>query len=119
MTDRQILEKAMNKAVDSGWDIKSYFNRLGYYPDTTPREFSINNIQAIYYLIFNHDFAKALWGDEENKSPLEANIGGKMGGSFDAGGAKMFEVTTKLGWKHHLQMMVIADDPIEYLGDNS
>jgi len=52
-----------------------------------------------YSIIFNHDFAKSLW---------PGNI------LFDEGGVKV--VTKEPLWKHHLMMMVIAEDPIEYLG---
>ena len=44
-------------------------------------------------ILYGHDFTKALWG-EPNSTTLEP------------------------GWKFHLSHMVIADNPIKYLGEN-
>lgn len=54
----------------------------------TPHSFYCLNV------IFNHDFAKALRGE------------------------KKIIVGMIEPWKYHLQQMVIADDPIKYLGEN-
>lgn len=48
----------------------------------------------VYAIIFNHDFAKALWGGEIQVVPADPY--------------------TRVNWKYHLQQMVIADDPIDY-----
>lgn len=118
MSDQDILERAIKKAIKGGWRLdwtgKNAF-RVWHLdtPDlvgddrilkfshrdyrlTAPREF-----------IFNHDFAKALWGEHEyvvkertaeNGLPLPPRWDEKY-----------------LGWQYHLQQMVIADDPIQYL----
>jgi len=52
-------------------------------------------------IIFSHDFAKALWGEEELQHVNQA-----------------FSKVVKDGWRRHLQQMVIAEDPIKYLGEN-
>lgn len=90
MTDQQILEKAIKKATDGGWRL------------ALPTRAPITGLLADYHfeqqnwrnIIFNHDFAKALWGGMPiNQFPL-------------------------LAWEFHLQQMVIADDPIRYLGEH-
>lgn len=65
--------------------------RVMFYAQKYPRQ--------LFWLLTKDDFmvAKALWGetkyylDDHRREPI------------------------KKGWKYHLQKMVIADDPIEYL----
>ena len=70
--------------------------------------------QYMHYLrgvIFNHDFAKALWGEPYVCSncgkPLNQHHEGVAGHSY-----------TVSEWRYHLQQMVIAPDPIKYLGEH-
>lgn len=64
-----------------------------------------------YSIIFNHKFAAALWGQPRKVAPGEipANVNVATGDSA---------VDTASGWRYHLSMMVLADDPIEYLKNN-
>jgi hypothetical protein len=96
MSHKEILEKAIQKAVDGGWD-------------GTPDPYGET---SIYDLIFNHDFAKALWGEAHtsDRMPLPNEHGYE-------GSITPSTPVTRL-WEYHLQQMVIADDPIEYLGEN-
>lgn len=52
----------------------------------------VNGLQEDNYRkwIFSHDFAKAFWGEEKPKVPITL-------------------------WQHHLQQMVLEEDPIKYL----
>lgn len=112
MTNQQILEKAIKKAIDGGWSRGEYFQNDGKFEFDGDRficgDFSEHNFVAI----FNHDFAKALWGEELHHEtfivPKELN--------------KRFAGTQNLDikptWQYHLQQMVIAEDPIKYLGEN-
>lgn len=104
MTDQQILEKAIQRAIDGGWDAKGLGGAEAW--TDYPRALKAMAIYTLlnegagdgYLLfIFNHDFAKALWGD--------VLTGYDMDGLQEP-------------WKFHLQQMVIADDPIAYLGEN-
>lgn len=65
MTNEEILQKAIGKAQDYGFD-----SNLKLYPEDLIRE---DHYQAI---IFSHDFAKAFWGDiaipEGNRGQLLA-----------------------------------------------
>jgi hypothetical protein len=88
MSNQEILEKAIKKAIDGGWQ-----------PD--PDDMYYKNEFEYPMIIFRHSFTKALWGDGQmGKLPKH---GLRVGVS---------------GWQMHLQQMVIADDPIKYLGDN-
>jgi hypothetical protein len=82
MTHQEILTKAMTKASRTGW-----------LPSGDQLEANLLTEQA-FCIIFNHDFAKALWGEKKER------------GLFT------------FGWKFHLQQMVVADDPIAYLGEH-
>jgi hypothetical protein len=115
MKQTNIPEKAIQKAIDGGWELPS-----------DDYMFSDDSTFAVFYLhtnkdgnktymgltpsdvIFNHDFAKALWG--------EGQITNRYDAFPDVNG--MYGHNGKISWKLHLQMMVIADDPIKYLGEN-
>ena len=96
--DKDILEKAIAKAIVGGW--KYYEGEEGQ-PDADEIlniiQSSTHTIQCYEHIIFNKGFAKALWGDDY--------IANK----------KMF---ANHAWQYHLQNMVISDDPIKYLADN-
>ena len=113
MTNQEILEKAITQAVEDGWD------RMGWSEHRTEkltgglREGSADygmwvGIQdkstAIWIsaeeIIFDHQFAKAFWGE------------GRPSVSDIALSKPMDEVG---GWTWHLQQQVISDDPIKYL----
>lgn len=105
MTHQQILTKAIQKAIDGGW-YHEYISDLNWSSrDLSGWLLDLGNYPSV---IFNHDFAKALFGEEEPA----------MGYRRDAGGYRVFGQPTTLGWKYHLQQMVIADDPIKYLGEH-
>lgn len=91
MNRQEILERAISKAIEGGWKDS--------YIDSQDLKNILDNdpfILPIKGLIFNHDFAQALWGEQE----IEA------------------EDTYMHAWAYHLRQMVVADDPIEYLGKN-
>lgn len=107
MTHQQILEKAIQKAIDGGfkpwfvsealetsWRVSSSLYIIEEF-FKLKKKYRHFNYQAI---IFNHDFVKALWPDD----------------------GKRFETPDGVvkDWHYHLQLMVIAEDPIKYLGQN-
>ena len=83
MTNQEILESAIQKAIDGGWE-----RNLNY-------EALINGTS--YFNVFDHDFAKALWGEEDIPLP------------------QPHDNLSQLNWAYHLQQMVLAEDPIKYL----
>lgn len=108
MTNQQILEKAVKQAQQNGYPYKDI--TVGY-PDIKIGP----NVFAFREIIFNHDFAKALWGKDgycyvnyEYSNDYE-----KLGPNSGSGNFAKLE-----WWQYHLQQMVIADDPIKYLGEN-
>lgn len=124
MTHQQILEKAIQKAIDGGW------NLIGAeYPIRYELRGITSNMQAFHGflhvdghktshsqplivsdLIFNHDFAKALWG-EKPVTFMQTHMQELWSANEDL----TFDGTR---WQYHLQQMVVADDPIKYLGEN-
>lgn len=104
MSDADTLKLAVDKAVSGGY-IDPY---RGDKPDIILKQYTNNK----YKIIYSHDFAKALWGDAKVETSRLLNL-------YDE-----FNTTPKWVlelmdcWKHHLQEMVIADNPIEYLANH-
>lgn len=186
MKRKETLERAIHRAIAGGWK-----NEEGYSPifvpvadDGTGYTFLIKDHVPHQYmfdvaeLIFDHDFNKALWGNDEVDNHgwsvkairLWANqVAVKHGETiYDAEPEKRFgaiavypeidwqealeqpdalvnvnkveyelkrmtasipfethrmetleiESDTQTAWQYHIQQMVIADDPIEYLGSH-
>lgn len=109
MSNEEILEKAIKKAINNGWKYKGHnitsFQMLPTLEEfiiTTDHQNNIHNVGFIewalpYYYIFNHDFAKSLWSENGKywHNPMDLDR-----------------------WEWHLQQMVIADDPFIYLKEN-
>jgi hypothetical protein len=111
MNRKKIMERVIMKAVRGGWGPPGsawsvtkdcvIWERVGRWRRIKT---SFND------LLFDHDFAKALWGEDgfpgeftgKYPNPLHAN-------NFNHGAQK--------GWQYHLQQMVIADDPVLYVGE--
>jgi hypothetical protein len=68
---------------------------------------------AVEEIIFDHAFAKCLWGEEEQSD--KCKCGKPAGESHSASFAVHGPTFDNLGWQHHLKQMVIAPDRVEYL----
>lgn len=96
LSNQEILEKVIKKAnkagfgVNDGWLIPT--SKIGIELMIADRDY--------YKLIFNHDFAKSIWGEEPG-------LGATPGFIDDAP-----------NWQYHLMLMVIAENPLDYLKDN-
>lgn len=110
MTNQEILEKAIRKAIDGGWKATLTIANNGHV------NLDADNLHLAFYqdyegehsnIIFNHGFAKALWGAEPKDIYLRFK---HSDGLHDT-----FQLPMYL---FHLQQMVIDVDPIKYLGDN-
>lgn len=126
MTNQEILEKSINKAIEGGFSYGTFENDLSAEYNAHSLAEGSYNIPYTGYpnvntIIFSHDFARALWGgekeecfysDEEEDHP---HMGGTISYPYNEGD---FIVYTVEKWKYHLQNMVIAADPIKYLGEN-
>lgn len=111
MSRKEILEKSVQKAINDGWDsfdTTEYWKVYTAYGDRLMVEFRpAHDAMGMFYgykdVIFDHDFAKALWGG------IELMQDGLNGEAL---------AQPQHLWQYHLQQMVIADDPIQYLADN-
>ena len=125
MTNKKILEKAITKAIDGGWDGGPFrplpLNLNKWRFDSDYDAFGVGEYEYEIWIepceyIFNHDFAKALWGDKQigiNYSDLN-----KISDDIFYENPDMASGLEAPAYKYHLQQMVIADDPIKYLGEN-
>ena len=107
------IEKAIQKAIDGGWkdgthpEFKTWVGGGHWNGQHLLTIIQGSSFYHVNDLIYNHDFAKALWGeldihDDETEFDYYYQSGN--------GANKVWEV--------HLQQMVIAEDPIKYLGEN-
>lgn len=110
MSNEEILIKAIEKAIAGGWNIEVVgaftdweIDDNGLYDD---RDYYTTERVTPKEIIFNHDFAKALWSGLYMES-LKVGEPGKI---LESKGMAL--------WKHHLQQMVVASNPIQYLSDN-
>lgn len=111
-SNQEILEKAIQKAIDGGLDIlyKDWSVNEGCSIEGEYRgQWLLKDWQAIIYAP-PYRFAKALWGE---------SLGFKDATEI----MKKTHADTRFlskvkPWQYHLQQMVIADDPIKYLGEN-
>jgi hypothetical protein len=107
MTNEEILERAIEKAKSNGWDVFGWKAH-----DENPKieftgwENGVGGVQMEIHgykisskeLIFDHDFAKAFWGEKEFV--------------YDAAGNFDHYISA---WKYHLQQMVLEKEPLKYL----
>lgn len=112
---KAILERAIQMSIDNGWQppfeepLQGFTISTDKINDTHQLEpyvlFELDGetdwATGIPNLIYNHEFAKALCGDE----PIKEYFG-------------MSCTVTSPAFAFHLQQMVISPGPIKYLGDN-
>ena len=109
MNKQEILQKAIEKAVEGGWkiptndgtciDMQGLTNKEGWFRTACSMGKELNAIE-VSHLIFSHDFAKAFWGEDKYESYCS--------GSF---ACPIFELV----WKYHLTKMVLEEEPVGYL----
>lgn len=110
MTRAEILEAAIQKAMNNGW--LPHWNEWEYKLDRKYREVGHSDVTWHstkgyrvyvdgYKLLFDHEFAQALCGEEE----IEARITTDNGTSFKA-----------KRYQEHLMNMALAKNPIDYVG---
>ena len=115
MTKQEILTKAIEKAVEGGWDrsndltqqLYDACKRVGVRDVKFISEVNQEHFDHMFHtIIFSHDFLKAFFGEETMKYEQLA--------SSDCDLNKEMEVAHH--WQYHAQQMVLSEDPIEYLG---
>lgn len=95
-----IVNRSVNKAIDNGWK--------------SPRKGILN--------IFNHDFAKALWGEDKYIAYFVGYDEWSDATEIEYEEDQDYDETPhekKPLWQYHLQQMVVAPDPIQYLKENT
>ena len=93
MTDEQILKAVVEKAEKNGWD-----TTIGFTPLSSPQQDAGLSVEAV---IYNKDFAKAFWG---------------AGMNLGTAACECPTCALKLSnWQHHLQQMVLEEEPLQYL----
>lgn len=112
MNKQQVLEQAIYKAMHNGW------SGLLYGIDW--REVDVEEMLRLHHeyateLLFNHAFAKALWGDHDMW--VDPRLWTEDLTKAMAGHEAVILADNKT-WQYHLRMMVIAEDPIKYLAEN-
>lgn len=133
LSHQQILEQAIAKAIAGGWKgvpSTSFMEGYGlgvylsgkelltwrfemWHGTLTDGEYEDYQEVRIEAIIFNHDFAKALWG--------EARDAMGIGFKRNIGTPEEYEWSMHMKaptWELKLAQMVIAPDPITYLGAN-
>lgn len=128
MTHKEILEKAIQKAIDGEWKGTPYMMLGGDWMGDPPKWKIVQPFQhptIVYttggvnntdihinteHVIFNHDFAKSFFGAKE----VCFNCG--LEGRHDPYCAE--QTAYDEAWKYHLREMVVYENPIGYLGEN-
>jgi hypothetical protein len=117
MTNQEILTKAIQKAIDGGWDCVIKTDAHGRkIKCNVPGTWCHNWPSTI---IFNKDFARALWGEGPcclTCGCTEVSKSKRKGWSDTCEGC--IEPQFSVLWKWHLRQLVIADDVLAYLGEN-
>ncbi len=98
MIKEEILKGVLEIAIANGfvWEYKSEDLVNGY---------------NYYSLIFRHDFAKALWGEEESYTKMMEDLK-KKGKKVDP------SLLPNPIWKRNLEAMVLMEDKLEFLQKN-
>lgn len=111
MTNEEILQRVIAKAVKNG--VKTEYPLL--YRDRSNGD-GLDDLlvdDEYYRIIFQHDFAKAFWGDKEQCHKIHKRA--VMIHYCSASGCDGSGLNSDTGWQHHLQMMVLEEEPLLYL----
>lgn len=109
MQSREILERAVTKAIEGGWNAEldgTTLRKIG--KDGSPYAWIGVSTWTSRDLIFSHEFAKALWGDKNEVINFYSN-------PDNTGDVIDFRLPA---WRRHLIYMVLSEDPVKYLGEN-
>ena len=123
MNREEVLDKAIQKAVNNGWSFPKWVKDCAEDSNYLPYS------DYLYpCIIFDHDFARALWKGAKTPDAKEGEpsydaievlgLYKATGGGYEGYGDYVNLEFTGEPWQYHLQQMVISPDPIKYLGDN-
>ena len=130
MTNQQIIEKAIKKAVAAGWDGDEYgiikasaWLEINDGSDIVDTD-AVNSMDGRSYdlslrsILFSHDFAQALWPKDGFAPVTSKAVLGTINHSGRVATTMRPGRPTKGSWQYHLQNMVVSEDPIAYLGES-
>ena len=123
MTREDKLTKLIEIAVKNGWE------RDGFSAWVRTKNKYMRGDELLYAIIFQQDFAKAIWGDgiqakEKDGICLCCGKPTKIVGSINGCNHVYWPEHScpKCGqtkdWQYHLQQAVISDSPLEYYWEN-
>ena len=101
MTNEQILEKAIEKAMKNGHEPNYYSGNYAFWV----------KMKSYYVDIFAHSFAKAFWGE----AYVDDRYGETIEEWIERTGHERNWGCHKLRWQYHLQQMVLEEEPLKYL----
>jgi len=107
MTNEQILQKAIEKAVENGYEFGKVLLKD---PEVVG---TFMEWREYYRIIFHLDFAKAFWGEEEITIARDDAL--VVGGNVDELGKNTTVEIQLLAWQHYLQQLVLEEEPLKYL----
>ena len=117
MKDEEILKKAIEKAVKSGWKNPDKKVCEVKFCNGVFLHFGAVDIMFLGYrndIIFSHDFAKFFWGEgtickdcEDSLRICRINLSNDCG--YEGTG------NSQRAWEYHLQQMVLEEDKLKYL----
>lgn len=107
MTDKQILEQAISRAIDGGWRGDMLNIKVEQQDNGIVRVYWDETEWSVLDIVYNKAFAKALWGEEATYDMTHV-----------VKPDNTYRMNVRPAWEYHLQQMVIAEDPIKYLGEN-
>lgn len=119
MTNQKILEKVIQKAASFDISTPHFAHPLQKYEwDDEKRYWYLGDITIpLFEIIYQHDFAKALWGDNVYFTVYSNIFGGKTT-KDDPKAIKGHSNGLPL-WQYRLQQLVIADDVFKYLEEHA
>ncbi len=102
MTQAEKLEALVRKAVEGGYKNDYRWSFANGHLNNEDEDYA-----HPYPLIFNHDFARALWNNDSHM------IQNAIDEAIENGTNKTRVLRPT--WEHHLQQAVISEDPIDYM----
>jgi len=92
MTDKEILQKAIEKAEKNGYKLFSF-------QFVNSKEYILLQNNMYYAIIFSHDFAKAFWG--KSYKDVKCNHDN--------------EDSAEDWWEYHIRKMALEPEPLKYI----
>jgi len=102
MTNKEILKKAIKKAIKNNWKVGDF----EFATQLALDDYSFDQ-RSQYFIIFSHKFAKAFWG-ERSTFILQLN------NDYNKDDERRLISVGKF-WERHLQQMVKEKEPLLYL----